>query len=157
MRGFAPVEFLRLALTLIRADEILQRRFTLRNGRLRAVDLHFQFPDAVFHLLALDGIQALPLGGGCSGVEPGMIAVGGRFGNRLDRLQLPADVLILLGAPTLLPPEIVFIIAGIDFNLPVSDFENPGGQFVDKVPVVRHEDDGAGVIHEGVQQDIFGA
>ena len=48
--------------------------------------------------------------------------------------------------PTLFAPEIVFVVAGEDFDLAVADFENARGQLVDEIAVVRDEDDRAGSI-----------
>ena len=52
------VEFLGIALGLFGADEILQGRFAVCDGRFHPADFFFQFPDAVFHLFALEGVQA---------------------------------------------------------------------------------------------------
>ena len=62
MGGFVLFEFLRLALALVGADEVLQGGFVLCDHGLRAVDFCLQFADAIFYLLALDGIQTLSLG-----------------------------------------------------------------------------------------------
>ena len=61
MRGFVLVKFLRLALVFVRADEVLQRGFALRDRRFGVADLPFQFMDPIFHLLALDRIQTFCL------------------------------------------------------------------------------------------------
>ncbi len=45
----------------------------------------------------------------------------------------------------LLAPEIVFVVAGEDFDFAVADFEYARGQLVDEVAVMRHEDHRAGV------------
>src|SRR3979409_2340353 len=61
MSGFVLVEFLRLALVFVRADEVLQRGLALCDCRFGGADFGFQFMDAIFHLLALDGIQTFCL------------------------------------------------------------------------------------------------
>ena len=73
------VEFLRLALAFFGADEILQRSFQVSDGRFRAADFLLQLVDAVLHLFALDGVQALL---GSFGVTlRASIPVGGRMRN----------------------------------------------------------------------------
>ena len=57
----------------------------------------------------------------------------------------------------LFAPEIIFVVAGEDFDFAVADFEDAGGQLVDEIAVVRNEDDRAGVLHERVEQHVFGA
>ena len=59
MTRFVLVEFLRLALAFFGADEVLHRSFEARDGVLGPADFFFELVNAVFHLLALDGIQAL--------------------------------------------------------------------------------------------------
>src|SRR5208283_3408697 len=86
--GFAPVEFFGLALTFFCAYKILQRRFALRDRCLSAVDLRFQFANAIFHLLALDRIKALRLGGCGRSLDRGMIAVCRGLWNGFDHFQL---------------------------------------------------------------------
>ena len=56
--GFVLVKFLRLALVFVGADKVLQRRLALRDRRFGLADLCFQCMDPLFHLFALDGIQA---------------------------------------------------------------------------------------------------
>ena len=148
------LQFLRLALALIGTDEVLHSRFTLRNHGLGAVDCRFQFVDAILHLLALEGIHALRLN---RRLDWSLIAVGRRRGNRFGDIQLLPDGLVLFLAAALLAPQIVFVVAGIDLDLAVSNLENPRSQFVDEIPVVRHEDNGAVVFHERFKQYIFGA
>ncbi len=58
---------------------------------------------------------------------------------------------------TLFAPEIVFVVAGEDFDLAVADFEDARSQLVDEIAVVRDEDDRAGVFHQRVEQHVFGA
>lgn len=67
MGGLCLIEFLRLALAVGGADEILQSCFPVRDGSFETGDFFFQFPNAILHLLALDGIQAFPSRrfGGC--------------------------------------------------------------------------------------------
>ena len=57
----------------------------------------------------------------------------------------------------LFSPEIVFIIPGIEFDFAFADFEDAGGELVDEVAVVGDEDHCAGVLHQGFEQDVFGA
>src|SRR5262249_17518219 len=57
----------------------------------------------------------------------------------------------------LLAPEIVFVVAGKDFDAAVPDFKNPRGQLVDEIAVVRDKDHGAGELAERLEQNIFGA
>ena len=47
---------------------------------------------------------------------------------------------------TLFTPHVVFVVAGIDFDLAVAYFEDARGQLVDEISVVRNEDYGAGVL-----------
>ncbi len=63
MRRFLLVELLRLALALVGADVVLQGCFAPCDYGLGAADFRFEFMDAIFHLLALDGIQPLSFGG----------------------------------------------------------------------------------------------
>ena len=59
MIRFVLLEFVRLALALFCADEILQRGFQVSDGSFRAADIRFQIADAIFNLLTLDGIESL--------------------------------------------------------------------------------------------------
>ena len=59
--------------------------------------------------------------------------------------------------PALLAPEIVFIVTGKDFDFAVADFEDPRGQIIDEIAVVRDKHDRSGVFHERAEQDVFGA
>src|SRR5580704_6493674 len=124
MGDLVLVEGLRLALALVGADEILQRALQASDGGLGAADFFFQFVNAIFHLFALDGVQALLRligAGGLAGpisvrrqrsrLRPGrwLVARSLCAGNIIERRR---DVL-----PPLLAPEIVLVIAGEDFNL----------------------------------------
>ena len=51
-------QFLRNPLCFLGADEGLQGCFALGDGIFQAVDFSLEFVDAIFHLLAFDGIQA---------------------------------------------------------------------------------------------------
>src|SRR5579871_1491625 len=55
----------------------------------------------------------------------------------------------------LLAPEIIFVVARKDLDFAGADFENARGQVIDEVAIVRDEDDGAGIFHQRVQQNIF--
>src|SRR5579862_277351 len=55
----------------------------------------------------------------------------------------------------LLAPEIIFVVARKDLDLAGADFENARGQVIDEVAIVRNKDDGAGIFHQRVQQNIF--
>src|SRR5260370_39674293 len=59
MAGLVLPQFQRLAMGLVGADEILQRGFQTRDCVFGLADFLFQVMNATFHLLALDGIQAL--------------------------------------------------------------------------------------------------
>ena len=59
--GLSFAQFLGNPLGFFGADEALQRCFALGDGIFQAVDFRLEFVDAIFHLLALDGIQALAL------------------------------------------------------------------------------------------------
>src|SRR5262249_59461348 len=52
---------------------------------------------------------------------------------------------------------IVFVVAGINFHAAGADFEDACGQLVDEITVVRDKDDGARVLAECFEQDVFGA
>src|SRR5579859_2769661 len=54
-------------------------------------------------------------------------------------------------------PEIIFIVAGKDFNPSIADFENTRCQLVNEIAVVRNEDHGAGELLQRIQQNVFGA
>ena len=56
------IEFLRLPLALIGADEVLHRSLKIGDNRFRFADLFFQFADTIFQLLAFYGVKSL-LGG----------------------------------------------------------------------------------------------
>ena len=58
----APPQFLCNPLGFLGADEGLQGCFIFGDGIFQAVDFRLKFVDAIFHLLALDGIQALGRG-----------------------------------------------------------------------------------------------
>ena len=150
VRGFLLIELFGLALALIGANEILQGGLALCDCILGTADFRLQFADAVLHLLALDRIHAFGLGR--RGGGRGLITISGRLRCGFNFFQLPADRFILLGAPALFTPEIIFIVAGIDFDFAVSDFENARSQLVDEVTVVRDEDDRARVFHQRIQQ-----
>src|SRR5258708_31277773 len=77
--------------------------------------------------------------------------------SRLSLGQLLANGLILFCTPALLAPQIVFVVAGIDFNLSFANFEDARRQLVDEVAVMGNEHYRAGVLHEGIEQHIFGA
>src|SRR5579864_1299619 len=162
---FVLIEFLGLALAFFGADEVLQRGFQVCNGGLGAADCFFQLVDAIFHLLASDGIQALLWGFGS--VKARTIAVGrsicsigcrkiptSRNGSEKwgthgfgwlyvwNVVERGRDVLTAL-----LPPEIVFVVAGEDFDFAVATFEDARSQLVDEVAVVGDEDDRTGIFH----------
>jgi len=100
--GFMPVELFGVALALFRTDEILQRGFAPCDHGLGAADLRFQCANAVFHLLAFDGIQALSPSG--RGLDGGVVAVFRRPPGRFNCFQLLSNGLILLRAAALFSP-----------------------------------------------------
>jgi hypothetical protein len=55
-------QFLRNPLSFLGADEGLEAGFALGDGIFQAVDFGLELVNAVFHLLAFDGIQAPPRG-----------------------------------------------------------------------------------------------
>ena len=131
------VQFTPTALGFFGTDESLQGSFAFGNPSFQAVDVGFEFVDALFHLLALDGIQALGLSTGAL-----LVSVGGRrfTGERNGFLQ---------GfSASLLPPQIILIIAGVDFDLAVANVKNSGGELVDEVAIVRNEDYRSGVVRQ---------
>ncbi len=71
-------KFLGLTLGFFGTDEALKLRFTESNRGFSACDLFFDFVQAVFHLLALDGVQTAGFGVGWFGLES--VAVGGCLG-----------------------------------------------------------------------------
>src|SRR5580658_2778628 len=122
-------KILGVVLRFFRANKTLEFGFTERNRGLRACNLLFYFVQAIFHLLALDRVQALALPFGRFGGFGGGRAVSvhrppGR--NRRSRRRWRRHR--WLGrfrrnhGPSLLPPEIVFVISRIDFYLAVADF-----------------------------------
>src|SRR5579872_2110764 len=163
MRCLTGIQFLRLPLTFFRADEVLQRRLETGDLVLSPADRGFQFTNSILHLLALDGIQPLLW---CLDYSRLMIATVAilrmktgftflRFtyqSHTRNIIQRWRDML-----PTLLPPEIVFIVPRKDFYLSIADLKNSSRQFVDEIAVVRHEHDGAGVFHQSIQQNVFRA
>src|SRR5580704_11193964 len=172
-------KFLRLALAFLGADKILHCRFQTRDGILGLADFYFQFVDAIFHLLALERVQALLLGVGLIGV--GRSVAVGRLGGDASEIPTSANTGQKWGThclrgrrlfygyignivqrwrfvlAALFAPKIVLVVAGEDFDLAVTDLEDAGGQLVDEVSVVRDEDDCAGVANQGFEQNIFGA
>ncbi len=53
--------------------------------------------------------------------------------------------------------EVVLVVAGVDVDAAVFHLEDAGGQAVDEVAVVRDEEDGAGEVGDGFEQDVLGA
>ena len=66
----------------------------------------------------------------------------GQRGSTRSFLDLAIDSL----RQTLLPPEIVFIVAGKHFNAAVADLKDSRGQLVDEIAVVGDEDYGPYII-----------
>ena len=130
------VQFTALALGFLGTDESLQGGFALGDSGFQAVDVGFEFVNAFFHLLALDGVQALGLSSG----GRLLVTVGGLCFAR------ERDGFLQGFSATLLPPQIIFVVAGIDFDLAVANVKNSGGQLVDEVAIVRNEDYGSGVV-----------
>jgi len=177
-------EFLRLPLGFFRAHKTLKLRFTQSNRGLGTRNLFFNFVQTIFHLLALDRVQ--PLRPGLDGKRTGgnLVAIRNRRQcgrrNRVLR-KAPVRVSVLhwpfgvgLGLRTqnretrtrwqlatgncvLLSPEIVFVISRIDFHFAFANLEHPRGQLVDEIAVVGNENYRAGVLHQGFEQDVFGA
>src|SRR6266446_68585 len=128
------VQFTPTALGFSGTDESLQGSFAFGNPSFQAVDVGFEFVDALFHLLALD------LSSGAL-----LVSVGGRrfTGERNGFLQ---------GfSASLLPPQIILIIAGVDFDLAVANVKISGGELVDEVAIVRNEDYRSGVVRQCCQ------
>src|SRR5208283_525591 len=158
MFRFMLLQFLRLALAFLGADKVLQLGFAVGDGRLDTADFFFQFVDPLFHLFALDGIQALLLYL-CDRVAiPTARNIGENWGTRRFSRSNPGHILerrrdVL---PALLPPQKVLIVAGENFDLAVANFKHARGQLVDEIPIVGNENHRAGVRHERIQQDVFG-
>src|SRR5207244_9390853 len=107
------------------------------NSSFQAVDFCFEFVNALFHLFTLDGVQALGLSSSAVGL---LVTVGGLCFAR------EGDSFLQGFSAALLPPQIIFVVAGIDFDLAVAHVKNSGGQLVDEVAIVRNEDYGSGVV-----------
>ena len=60
-------------------------------------------------------------------------------------------------AGPLLAPEIVFVIAGKDFNPAIADLEDAGSQLVDEVAIMGDENHRAVVLLQRLQQHVFSA
>ena len=68
------IQFLRLPLALIGADEVLHRSLKIGDNRFRFADLFFQFADTIFQLLAFYGVKSL-LGGIWDGLRTAVIPI----------------------------------------------------------------------------------
>src|SRR5689334_21146590 len=58
---------------------------------------------------------------------------------------------------TLLAPQIILVVAGENFHLAPTHFEDAGGQPINEVTIVRNKNHGAGIFHERVEEYVFGA
>src|SRR5215510_1547034 len=103
---------------------------------------------ALFHLAEFDGIDAplLCLDRRLFRRDPVVCCckhIGAQFrslghGNSASLvLRWPSD----LTCAALLPPKIVFIVAGEDLDLTTAYFEDSRGEFVDEIAIVRDEND----------------
>ena len=57
--------------------------------------------------------------------------------------------------PLLLAPQPLFVVAGIEQRLAVTNLDDLAGELVDEVPIVRDEDQGAAEIFERFEQHIL--
>ena len=142
-----------LPLSFLQADESLQRSFALSDSGFGSGYVFFDFMKPFLHLLAADRVQAFCL---CfrGGLGSQLITVCWLYGFRLAGASHVVERGWLF---TLLAPEIIFVIARKNFDLPLANFEDAGRKLVDEISIVRNKHDGPRVLHERFEKNIFGS
>src|SRR5271156_191896 len=146
------VEFTRHTRSLVCTDEDAEGLLDVADGGFNARDLFFDEFEAVLHLLQLDGIHTAR---GLFGGGPRNVAVRSREDGSSKSFSSGGRGRERLGS-TLLAPQVVLVVARVNVDLAVRDFENARGQSVDEIAVVGDEDHSAGEGVDGFEQHILG-
>ena len=144
-----------LPLCFFHAHKALQCGLRCSNGCFQSRDFFFHFLQAFFHMLQLNGIQALQLRFR-DGLALNLLMVGCHRGCICRSRRRGKSTVQSCGFP-LFPPEIIFIVAGKDFYAAIANFKDACCELVNKVAIMGNENDCAGEFLQGIQQDILGA